>query len=48
MIGGYGEMLFQFGLVDENERDYINLQTETAINYIQNKDFESAFKVCHK
>ena len=45
MLGGYGELVFQFGMVDENEREYINQQCETAIHYIRKKDFYSAFEV---
>ena len=45
MVGGYGDLLFQFGLVDENEKSFFDSQTELAISYIQKKDFFSAFKV---
>ena len=46
MLDAYGELAFQFGMVDENEKDYINQQCEAAVHYIQKKDFYSAFEVC--
>lgn len=45
MLGGYGELAFQFGLIDENEKAFVNAQNEMAISSIQKKDFYSAFKV---
>jgi hypothetical protein len=45
MVGGYGELAFQFGMVDENEKAFINTQAVTAVDYIKKKDFFSAFKV---
>lgn len=45
MLGGYGDLIFQFGMFDETERDFFNLQCDSAVNYIKKKDFYSAFKV---
>ena len=45
MVGGYGELAFQFGLVDEIQKAFIDSQTNSAIASIQKKDFLAAFQV---
>ena len=45
MVGGYGELAFQFGLLDENQKLYVDQQCETAVASIREKDFYNAFKV---
>lgn len=45
MVGGYGDLLFQFGLVDEMQKAFFDKETATAISYIKNKDFYAAFKI---
>lgn len=45
MLGGYGELAFQFGLVDENQKAFIESQCDDGISSIQKKDFFAAFKV---
>lgn len=45
MIGAYGDLLFQFGMVDENEKAFFDQQAAIATSYIVKKDFYSAFKV---
>ena len=47
MLGGYGELAFQFGLLDENQKAFVDEQTSQAINDIKKKDFKSAFEVCN-
>lgn len=45
MLGGYGELAFQFGLLDENQKAFVDSETMKAINSIKKKDFYGAFKV---
>jgi len=45
MVGGYGELAFQFGMIDENQKAFIETETQLAISHIQSKDFFGAFKV---
>ena len=45
MIGGYGELAFQFGLLDENQKAFVNEQSTMLLKYIEKKDFYGAFKV---
>ncbi|KAH0627357.1 hypothetical protein JD844_002955 [Phrynosoma platyrhinos] len=46
MLGGYAEFLYQIGLVDEKQRDYIQNQTDLGVIYIQQKKWREAFEVC--
>ncbi|CAG2165252.1 unnamed protein product [Oppiella nova] len=41
---GYGPFLYQTGLIDENQRDYVNTETNKAIEFINNKNYLDAFK----
>ena len=45
MVGAYGDLLFQFGMADENEKAFFDQQAAIATSDIQKKDFYSAFKV---
>ena len=45
MLGGYGDLAFQFGLLDENQKNFVDSQTAIAIASIARKDFLAAFKV---
>ncbi|XP_042332542.1 probable serine carboxypeptidase CPVL isoform X1 [Sceloporus undulatus] len=45
MLGGYAEFLYQIGLVDEKQRDYIQNQTDLGVIYIQQKKWREAFEV---
>lgn len=45
MVGGYGELAFQYGLLDENEKAFVNSQCDDAVASIKQKDFLTAFKV---
>ena len=45
MVNGYGELAFQFGLLDENQKTFVNMQTKSAVDSIKRKDFLAAFKV---
>lgn len=48
MVGGYGELAFQFGLADESQKKFINEQCESVVSAIQRKDFMTAFKVMNQ
>ena len=45
MLEGYGELAFQLGLLDENQKAFVNTQTAEAVKSIKNKDFVDAFDV---
>ncbi|KAF7237727.1 putative serine carboxypeptidase CPVL [Varanus komodoensis] len=45
MLGGYSQFLYQIGLVDEKQRDYIQNQTDLGAMYIQQKKWRKAFEV---
>uniref|UniRef100_A0A6J0SQL2 Probable serine carboxypeptidase CPVL n=1 Tax=Pogona vitticeps TaxID=103695 RepID=A0A6J0SQL2_9SAUR len=45
MLGGYAQFLYQIGLVDEKQKDYIQNQTDLGIIYIQQKKWREAFEV---
>ena len=45
MFGGYGDLMFQFGMVDENEKAYIDNATQQGIDYMKQKKFYEAFLV---
>ncbi|CAG2122037.1 unnamed protein product, partial [Medioppia subpectinata] len=40
-----GEYLFQIGLLDENQRDYVNGETNKAVHYIDQQNYLEAFKI---
>ena len=42
---GYGDFLYQIGLLDEIDRDYFNKQSELAVNLINQKKWIKAFEV---
>ncbi|XP_077347484.1 putative serine carboxypeptidase CPVL isoform X2 [Lithobates pipiens] len=43
MLGGYADFLYQTGMVDENQRDYVQRQTDLAISYIKQEKWIDAF-----
>ncbi|XP_053120904.1 probable serine carboxypeptidase CPVL [Hemicordylus capensis] len=45
MLGGYAEFLYQIGLVDEKQKNYVQQQTDQGVNYIQQKKWKKAFEV---
>uniref|UniRef100_A0ACB8FUC8 Uncharacterized protein n=1 Tax=Sphaerodactylus townsendi TaxID=933632 RepID=A0ACB8FUC8_9SAUR len=45
MLGGYAQFLYQVGLVDEKQRDYVQRQTDLGAIYIQLKKWRKAFEV---
>ena len=45
MFNGYGDLLYQFGMVDENEKAHIDNETQKAVNFMKQKDFYQAFLV---
>ncbi len=45
MLNGIGDLAFQFGLLDELQKAFVDSQTEAAVANIQKKDFYSAFLV---
>ncbi|XP_062984822.1 probable serine carboxypeptidase CPVL [Elgaria multicarinata webbii] len=45
MLGGYAEFLYQIGLVDEKQRDYVQNQSDLGVIYIREKKWRQAFEV---
>ncbi|XP_054847402.1 probable serine carboxypeptidase CPVL [Eublepharis macularius] len=45
MLGGYPQFLYQIGLVDEKQREYVQRQTDLGAIYIQQKKWKEAFEV---
>ena len=42
---GYGPFLYQTGLIDENQRDYVINESNKAVSYINNKKYLDAWKI---
>ena len=45
MFGGYADLVYQFGMADENQRDYIQKVSDEAVQMITQGNFLGAFKV---
>ncbi|XP_062847729.1 probable serine carboxypeptidase CPVL [Trichomycterus rosablanca] len=45
MLGGYSGFLYETGLVDELQQQYVKQQTDAAVKLIQQQKFIQAFKV---
>uniref|UniRef100_A0A3Q1HS43 Probable serine carboxypeptidase CPVL n=1 Tax=Acanthochromis polyacanthus TaxID=80966 RepID=A0A3Q1HS43_9TELE len=45
MIGDYGEFLYQIGLLDELQRQYVDKQTDLSVQLIQQQKWVEAFQV---
>ncbi|KYO26857.1 putative serine carboxypeptidase CPVL isoform A [Alligator mississippiensis] len=45
MLGGYAQFLYQIGLVDEKQRDYVQQQADLGVIYIQQKKWTEAFEI---
>ena len=42
---GYGDYLFQIGLLDENQRNFFNQEEQKAVGFIANQQYFEAFKI---
>ena len=50
MFNGYGDLLYQFGMADENEKAHIDSETAQGVEFIKRGDYYNAFLVrgsCH-
>ncbi|XP_028836518.1 putative serine carboxypeptidase CPVL [Denticeps clupeoides] len=45
MLGGYGDFLYQTGMVDELQKQYVDQQTDLGVRYIQQQKWVEAFEV---
>ena len=45
MMDGYADLVYQFGMADENQASYIKSQTTTVVGYIKKGQYYDAFKV---
>jgi hypothetical protein len=47
MLTGYADLAFQFGLIDENQADYINSEMQAAVKLIADGKYMDADLVLH-
>lgn len=45
MIGGYGEFMYQTGMIDEHQKQYVVQQTDYGVELIQQQKWVEAFQV---
>lgn len=45
MLGGYGDFMYQTGMIDELQRDYVDQQTSLGMKLIQQQKWMKAFEV---
>lgn len=45
MLPGYGDFLYQTGMIDELQRDYVDQQTGLGVKFIQQQKWKEAFEV---
>lgn len=45
MLGGYGEFLYQTGMIDELQKQYVDQQTDLGVKLIQQEKWVEAFEV---
>lgn len=45
MLGGYADFLYQTGMVDELQRQYVKQQTDACVQLIQQEKWIEAFEV---
>lgn len=45
MLGGYGEFLYQTGMIDKLQKQYVDKQTDLGVELIQQQKWVEAFKV---
>ena len=46
MIGGYANLMWQFGLVDSLQAAYVKKQTDAAVDEINTGNYAAAEQVC--
>ena len=46
MIGGYANLMWQFGLIDSLQATYVKKQTDIAENEIKAGNYANAEQVC--
>jgi len=46
MVGGYADLMQQFGLIDSMQAVYVKKQTDAAIVEISAGNYTAAFQVC--
>lgn len=47
MLGGYGDFLYQTGMIDELQRQYVVKQTDLGVALIRQQKWAEAFRVGH-
>lgn len=47
MLGGYGDFLYQTGLIDMLQKQYVEQQTASGVQLIQQEKWVEAFEVRH-
>lgn len=45
MLGGYGDFMYQTGMIDELQRQYVVEQTDLGVAFIQKQKWVEAFRV---
>lgn len=45
MLGGYGDFMYQTGMIDELQRQYVVQQTDLGVKLIQQQKWVEAFQV---
>jgi len=45
MLGGYGDFMYQTGLIDEHQRQYVIQQTDLGVELIHQQKWVEAFQV---
>ncbi|MGH0123188.1 UNVERIFIED_CONTAM: hypothetical protein FKN15_013692 [Acipenser sinensis] len=45
MLGGYAEFMYQSGIVDEKQKQFVQQQADLGVKYIQQKKWVEAFEV---
>lgn len=45
MLGGYAEFMYQTGMIDELQRQYVVQQTDLGVKLIQQQKWVEAFQV---
>ncbi len=45
MLGGYGDFMFQTGMIDEYQKQYVIEQTDAGVKFIQQQKWVEAFRV---
>lgn len=45
MLGGYGDFMYQTGMIDELQRQYVVQQMDLGVTLIQQQKWVEAFRV---